>query len=272
MIYIILKSFWCFIAFKDNLLNKIYIGDAPLNKNLDKILFFTVLVLAVFGVVMIYSASSIWAEYKYGNEFKFLISQGVFLIIGIVLALILSRIDYRIYKKYSNVILLVCLALLVLVLIPGIGQVRNGSRSWFGIGGLGLQPSEIAKIGLIIFTAKYLSNNEREMRSIKKGILPILGVIILFFGLIMLEPDFGTGMVLTLTLVVMIFISEAKISFFTSIGLVGILGIIGLIIIAPYRMARIVSFLNPWSDPLGSGFQIIQSLYAIGPGGLCQWR
>jgi cell division protein FtsW len=164
--------------------------------------------------------------------------------------------------------MLVCFALLLLVLIPGIGTVRNGSRSWFGIGGLGIQPSELSKIGLIIFTAKYLSKNQKEMRSVASGIFPILGVILTFFALIMLEPDFGTGVVITLTLLVMIFISEAKISFFMGIGILGILGIIALIIIAPYRMARIVSFINPWSDPLGSGFQIIQSLYAIGPSGL----
>lgn len=236
--------------------------------NLSKTLKIVVTALAIFGAIMIYSASSIWAEYKFGNEFKFLISQSIFLIIGLIVMNVLSHIDYNIYKKYATHILLICLALLILVLIPGIGSVRNGSRSWFGIGGLGIQPSEIAKIGLIIFTAKYLSKNEKEMRSIKSGIIPILGIIILFFGLIMLEPDFGTGMVITLTLIVMIFISESKISFFVGCGILGILGIVGLIIVAPYRMARIVSFLNPWVDPLGSGFQIIQSLYAIGPGGL----
>jgi len=226
------------------------------------------MVLAIFGVVMIYSASSIWAEYKFGNEYKFLISQSIFLIIGFCIMMVLSKIDYKIYLKYANLILLVCFGLLILVLIPGIGTIRNGSRSWFGIGGLGIQPSEIAKIGLIIFTSKYLSQNEKSMRSIKKGIIPILVVIMLFFGLIMLEPDFGTGMVISLTLVVMIFISEAKLSFFMSIGVLGLLGIVALIIIAPYRLARIISFLNPWTDPLGSGFQIIQSLYAIGPSGL----
>jgi len=239
-----------------------------LNKRLDKILIIIVLALATFGVIMIYSASSIWAEYKFGNEYKFLISQSIFLILGFFIMILLSKIDYKIYLKYSNIILLICFILLVLVLIPGIGTVRNGSRSWFGIGGLGIQPSEIAKIGLIIFTSKYLSKNERKMKSVKGGILPILTVIMLFFGLIMLEPDFGTGMVITLTLVVMIFISEAKLSFFMSIGIIGLLGIVGLIIVAPYRMARIISFLNPWTDPLGSGFQIIQSLYAIGPSGL----
>jgi len=233
-----------------------------------KILTLLIVILALFGVVMIYSASSIWAEYKFDNPYKFMTSQAIFLAIGLFVMYIVSKIDYKIYYKKANLILLSCLILLVLVLIPGIGSVRNGSRSWFGIGGFGIQPSEIAKIGLIIFTAKYLSKNEKEMRNIKTGILPILGVIMVFFILIMLEPDFGTAMVIVMTLIVMIFISNAKISFFMGIGITGLIGIVALIIIAPYRIARIVSFLNPWSDPLGSGFQIIQSLYAIGPGGL----
>ena len=181
---------------------------------------------------------------------------------------ILSKIDYNIYYKYSNQILLISLILLILVLIPGIGKIRNGSRSWFGIGSFGFQPSEIAKLSLIIFTSKYLSNNEKEVKSIIKGVVPILLVIFLFFGLIMLEPDFGTGMVLVVTLFVMLFTSNIKLSFFASCIILGILGIIALIIAAPYRVARIISFINPWSDPLGSGFQIIQSLYAISPSGL----
>lgn len=241
---------------------------AFLKKNFDKILFGAVILLAIFGLVMIFSASSIWAEYKFNDPFKFVKMQGIFFGVGIFLMLILSKIDYHIYYKYANVILLVCAILLVLVLIPGIGSVRNGSRSWFGIGSLGIQPSEFAKIGLIIYVAKYLTNNERIMKSVKKGVLPILGIIGFFFVIIMLEPDFGTAMVIVLTLVVLIFISGVKISFFVKIGLAGLLGIVGIIIAAPYRMKRIVSFLNPWSDPLGSGYQILQSLYAIGPGGL----
>ena len=237
-------------------------------KDYSKILILFVMILSIFGVIMIYSSSSIWANYKYGNEYKFLISQSVFLLIGFILMIMTSKLNYKKYLKYSNLILFICFTLLTLVLIPGIGSVRNGSRSWFGIGGFGIQPSEISKIGLIIFTSKYLSLNEKSMRSIKKGIFPILFIILLFFGLIMLEPDFGTGMVITITLIAMIFISEAKISFFTTTIIFGLLGIVGLIIVAPYRMARIISFLNPWTDPLGSGFQIIQSLYAIGPGGL----
>ena len=227
-----------------------------------------VILISIFGIVMIYSASSIWAEYKFNDSLKFVKSQSIFFIVSLILCLGISNISPSFWKKNANKILGICFILLILVLIPGIGTVRNGSRSWFGIGGLGIQPSEFAKLGLIIFVSKYLSNNRKEMRSIKKGVLPILGIIFLFFFLIMLEPDFGTAMVIVLTLLSLIFISGVRLSFFFKIGLVGLGGIVLLIIIAPYRMARLVSYLNPWSDPLGSGFQIIQSLYAIGPGGL----
>ncbi len=235
---------------------------------LDKWLVGAVIFICLFGIVMIYSASCIWADYKFHDAFKFVKAQSIFFVIGLLLMYFLSNFDHHIFKKKANTLLFGCFILLVLVLIPGIGTVRNGSRSWFGIGSLGIQPSEFAKIGLIIFVSKYLANNQKLMFNIKKGVLPILLIIMVFFGLIMLEPDFGTAMVMVLTLIVLIFISGVKVDFFVKIGLLGLAGIIVLIIIAPYRMARIVSFLNPWSDPLGSGFQIIQSLYAIGPGGL----
>lgn len=237
-------------------------------KKYDKLLLIAVILICIFGIIMIYSASSIWAEYKYNDPFKFVKAQSIFFIIGLLFIFILSKFNIDILYKKANLILLICFILLVLVLIPGIGTIRNGSRSWFGIGSLGIQPSEFAKIGLIIFVAKYLANNQKNVKDIKKGVLPILLVIGVFFALIMFEPDFGTAMVIVLTLIVMIFISGVKLSFFIKIGILGLLGIVGLIIVAPYRMERIISFLNPWVDPLGSGYQIIQSLYAIGPGGL----
>ena len=227
-----------------------------------------IILLSIFGLIMIYSASNVWSEYKFNDPYKYIKSQGLFLIVGYIALFIISKISYLEYKKKSNIIFIICTVLLSLVLIPGIGTVRNGSRSWFGIGSLGIQPSEFTKLGLIIFTSKYLSNNQKEIKDIKKGVLPILGVLLLVFGLIMLEPDFGTGVVIVMTIVVLLFVSGVKMNFFIKIGILGLLGVASLIIIAPYRMQRIVSFLNPWNDPLGSGFQIIQSLYAIGPGGL----
>lgn len=237
-------------------------------KKYSKILLIAVIIISLFGTLMIYSSSYVWAEYKFNDPYKYLKSQSVFLILGYIVMFIVSKFPYQNYKKLSNIIFFICLGMLTLVLIPGIGTVRNGSRSWFGIGGLGVQPSEFTKLGLIIFTSKYLENNNKDLKDIKKGVLPILGVLFLVFALIMLEPDFGTGVVIVMTIIVLLFVSGVKMNFFIKIGVLGLLGVVVLVIIAPYRMERIISFINPWSDPLGSGFQIIQSLYAIGPGGL----
>ena len=167
-----------------------------MKKRYDKLLLIAVIIIAIFGIVMIYSASSIWAEYKYDDPFKYVKAQSAFFIIGLFLIFVISKINIDILHKRANLILLICFILLTLVLMPGIGSIRNGSRSWFGIGGLGIQPSEFAKLGLIIYVAKYLASNQRIIKDIKKGVLPILLVIGVFFVLIMLEPDFGTAMVI----------------------------------------------------------------------------
>ena len=238
-----------------------------MNKNSYKLLIYVVLI-SLFGILMIYSASSIWAEYKFNDEFRYLKLQSLFFIIGIIILYIVSNIDYTKYKKKANTILGICFLLLILVLIPGIGSVRNGSRSWFGIGGMGIQPSEFMKLAIIIFTSKYLSNHPKEVRNIVKGVFPILGITFLAFALVMLQPDLGSGVIILVPVIGLLFISGVDMKFFYKIGVLGLLGLAGLIIMAPYRIKRIVSFINPWTDPLGSGFQSIQSLYAIGPGGL----
>lgn len=237
-------------------------------KKIDKVLLFSVIILSIFGVMMIYSASSIWAEYKFNDSFHYLKYQLIFLVLGVLLMLFVSKINYNFYYEYANIILFSCLILLILVLIPGIGSIRNGSRSWFGIGSLGIQPSEAAKIGLIIFSSKYLSRNESYLQNNIIGIIPLLIIVLIFFGLIMLQPDLGTGTIMFLAIISLLFISGLNIKFFLGGGVIGLVGIIGLIVIAPYRMNRITSFLNPWQDQLGTGFQIIQSLFAIGPHGL----
>ncbi len=237
-------------------------------KKFNLLLFLSVLAISIFGLIMIYSASYIWAEYKFQDPFKFVKNQGLFFLIGVILMIFISKIDFHLYHKHANKILGLCILLLILVLIPGIGTVRNGSRSWFGIGSFGIQPSEFTKLGLIIFTSKYLCKNEKDMKSVKRGVLPILGLTLSIFALIMLQPDFGTGTIIVMTIIGILFVGGVNFKFFFKIGIVGVVGIVCLIAIAPYRLARILSFLDPWKDPLGSGFQIIQSLYAIGPGGL----
>ena len=237
-------------------------------KKIDLILLVAIIIMSVFGLIMIYSASYVWAEYKFNNSYKFVVTQGIFLVVGYVIMILLLKVPYIKYLEKANLIFSVCFLLLLMVLIPGIGSVRNGSRSWFGIGGFGIQPSEFAKLGMIIFTSKYLSFNEKVLKDIKNGVLPILVVLMFVFGLIMLQPDFGTGVIIVMSIIGLLFVSGVKMGFFVKIGFLGLIGVVILILVAPYRMERIVSFLNPWTDPLGSGFQIIQSLYAIGPGGL----
>jgi cell division protein FtsW len=216
---------------------------------------------------MIYSSSSIWGDFKFHDTFHYLKYQSIFFIIGIILMIIISKVNYTFYYKYSNIILLISFILLVLVLIPSVGSIRNGSRSWFGIGSLGIQPSEFSKISLIIFTSKYLSKSSDYIKKIK-GIIPILLILLVFFGLIMLQPDLGTATIMFISVILILFIAGVPKKFFVILGVLGILGVIGLIVIAPYRIDRITSFINPWKDPLGTGFQMIQSLYAIGPSGL----
>ena len=239
-----------------------------MRKHFDYALFISVLLISTFGIIMIYSASYVWAEYKFQDPFKFVKNQGIFFLLGIFFMIMISKIPFSFFKKHCKKFFLFCIVLLIAVLIPGIGTVRNGSRSWFGIGSFGIQPSEFTKLAMILFTANYLTKHEKEMKKFKKGILPILGLTLFIFFLIMLQPDFGTGVILVMAIMGMLFVGGVPISFFLKLGAIGVIGIVGLILAAPYRLTRILSFLNPWKDPLGSGFQIIQSLYAIGPGGL----
>ena len=234
----------------------------------DFLTFILALPLTSIGLLFVLSSSYIWAEYKFDDSLYFFKRQLLFAGIGIVGMILVSKIPYTLYKKYATLLYVGSVILLALVLVPGIGLVRGGARSWIGIGAFSLQPSEFVKLGLIIFLAKYLSSYPKEAATFKKGIIPGLGVIGIVFLIIMLQPDFGSGMVIVLTGIIMLFVCGVPIRYFMYFAGAGALGIVALVISAPYRLARITSYLDPWSDPLGSGFQIIQSLYAISPGGL----
>lgn len=227
-----------------------------------------VIVLLTIGMMFVYSSSYIWAEFKYGDRFYFLKRQLLFASLGLVVMGIVTFIPYEQIRRYVKVILLFCIGLLVLVLIPGIGMSRGGAQSWIGVGAFSIQPAEFIKLGLILYLADYLAKNKRTMTTFWRGFLRPLLLVIFCFGLIMLQPDLGTGVVLVLTCVAMIFIAGAKLRYFVYLGLIGVVSFVFLILSAPYRISRITSFLNPWDDPLGDGFQMIQSLYAIGPGKL----
>ena len=236
-------------------------------KNKRLLLFITMSILIFIGLIMIFSSSYIWASYKFGDSLKYVKQQLIFVVLGFILLKFIMKLDESFFYKYSKYFLLCSFILLILVLIPGVGSVRNGSRSWFGIGSFGVQPSEAMKLAMIIFVSKYLSVNKKAYKKIRTILFPLFIMGIAFF-LIMLQPDFGTGFILVMSVISVLFISGVNMKYFYTFGAFGVAGVIILILIAPYRLDRITSFLNPWSDPLGTGFQIIQSLYAIGPGGL----
>ncbi|MDG5788288.1 stage V sporulation protein E [Evansella sp. AB-P1] len=233
----------------------------------DILLIAATVCLLTIGLIMVYSASAVWADHNFNDSFFFLKRQLFFAGLGLVAMLFIMNIDYWTWRSMTKVLIFVCFILLIIVLIPGVGLVRGGARSWLGVGAFSIQPSEFMKIAMIFFLAKYLSEKHKYVTTLKRGLFPTLGLVLLAFALIMLQPDLGTGMVMVLTSVVMIFIAGARIKHFMFMAVLGIVGLVGLIISAPYRLRRITSFLDPWEDPLGTGFQIIQSLYAIGPGG-----
>lgn len=234
----------------------------------DYLLMFSIFALLITGIVMVYSSSYVWAHYKYNDQFFFLKRQVLFATIGVVAMIVMMLTPYHTIRAYVKPLLIVCFILLIIVMIPGIGIVRGGARSWIGVGAFSIQPSEFMKLGLIIYLSAFLAEKQKHIQSLKKGFLPSIGIVFLAFTLIMLQPDLGTGIVLVGTCMLMIFISGARYKHFFTLAFIGLIGFTGLILAAPYRIKRITSFLDPWQDPLGDGFQIIQSLYAIGPGGL----
>ncbi|QKS71523.1 stage V sporulation protein E [Paenalkalicoccus suaedae] len=224
-------------------------------------------VLIIFGLLMVYSASSVWGEFRFSDPLFFAKRQSLFVCIGILLMIVLSKVHYSIFATYSYLLVAGCFLFLILVLIPGVGLVRGGAQSWLGVGIFSIQPSEFMKLGLILFLSKRLSMGDIDIAS-WKGLFHMLLWILAAFGLIMLQPDLGTGTVLVGTCIAILFVGGASLKHFFVLFLGAVAGFVALIASAPYRLKRITAFLDPWEDPLGAGFQSIQSLYAVGPGGL----
>lgn len=224
-------------------------------------------ILSIIGIISIYSSSSIWASYLYNDKFYYFKRQIIFFIIGLFLFFLATRINLEKIKKYVTFFLIISYLLLILVLIPGIGTLRNGSRSWFVLGGVGFQPAEIFKVTMILYSSYYLEKHYYSSHHFFKSISPLLFLTLLGFGIIMLQPDFGTGIVMVGTIVVLTLISKVSFKNYLKIGIMALLALLVIILSEPYRIERIYAFVDPWNDPLGSGFQTIQALLAIGPGG-----
>ena len=224
--------------------------------------------LAAFGVVAVYSASGYVAKTQYGDEWYFVKKQFIGFVLGIAAMLLCGRFDYRKLKgkKVRWIALIVPIVLLALVFVPGIGKSNYGATRWIGIGGVTIQPSELAKYGFVVFASAYMSENMGKMRTFK-GVLPVLlsgGVICL---LIIIEPNMSVTMCVGLLMLVMLFLGGMKIKHFMIIFIPALLVVPALIIAEPYRLSRLSAFLDPWESPKGEGYQLIQSLYALGNGG-----
>ncbi len=243
-----------------------YVGDGMFSKK-SRLLFLEVMTLVFIGIMMIGSSSRVWAEAKFNDPTYFMSRQAVFALIGCFVMFGASRIDLIRIRSHTKKIFLFCTISLVLVLIPGLGVARNGSRSWFGVGSFLIQPSEFFKIAIILYVSDYMAKRYR-VKKFKNDLLFPAFLTMLGFGLILLQPDFGSGIVMVCSIVVIVLAADSPIRYFVRVGMLSAAGLGGLILSAPYRLARITSFINPWEDPLGAGFQIIQSLFAISPGGI----
>jgi len=237
------------------------------NKNPDLIIIFVIITLLAIGLIMILSASSVRSYNLGGNNFYFFKRQLFTVSLGLISMFITMKIDYHIYQRFSRVILLLTLLLLFIVLFPGIGQLRGGSRRWLGIGSLGFQPSTVAKLGIVVYLAQYLSSKKEKLDKFIKGLCPALLVLGIVFLLILAEPDLGTAVTIAITAFILIFVSGAKISHLSILAMSGITAVFYFIFTSDYRRERFTAFIDPWSDPLDSGYHIIQSLLALGSGG-----
>ena len=227
----------------------------------------TFVVLVCFGTVMIYSSSGVYALEVMHNSLYFLIRHLMFLVIGAGLMFFCMTFDYRQLQKYAKPLLGFVIVLLVLVLIPHIGKITSGARRWFSLGPINFQPSELAKPVLIIYLADFFARKKSDARSLIRGFLPVMLVMGILCALIIKQPDLGnTVLVFTITLS-MLFVAGGKIKHIAAIFLSAIPVLVLLILAEPYRIRRMVAFMNPWDDAQGAGFQLSQSQIALGSGG-----
>jgi cell division protein FtsW len=234
----------------------------------DKWLFIATLVLVCASLVMVYSASAVIAMEKFQTPSFFLFKQATFAVLGLVLMPVLMRIDYRIYRQ--PIVLWTALALVGLALVAVLfGPRINGARRWFGIAGIvGVQPSEFAKLVVVLFVAAILERRMDRIDDLHYSLVPVAIVLGGIVGLIMLQPDLGTALTIIVIVAAMVFAAGINYRYIIGLLLVSLPAAYIVLMSADYRRRRIFSFLDPWADPLGDGFQVIQSLIAVGTGGL----
>jgi len=242
-------------------------GDKKASGKFDKYILIVVGLLLITGILMVYSASNAFSREQLGDSLHYLKRQLLYCCLGLALMFCAMLVDYRIYQRLAWLMIALSLILLILVFVPGIGVKIGGSTRWIKIWKLTFQPVEIAKLALIVYMARFLSQKTEYVKSFKRGILPFLVIISIYLGLFCAQPDFGSVILIVFLAFLLLFIGGARVLHLVSLGSVAVVFIVVGILLAPYRMQRILTFINPWGDPEGTGYHIIQSLYAFGSGG-----
>ncbi len=232
----------------------------------DFFLLFLTFCLVGFGLVMVFSSSSAVSVYYYGTPWIFTQKQVIFALVGLVIMFVFMNIRVHILKKYAFVLLLLSVLMLSAVLL--FGKEVYGAKRWFGIAGFGVQPIEFVKLFVIIYMAAFITRKEDRLRNFKHGLLPVIIVIGVICTLIIMQPDFGSMVVVLGIVTIMMFIGGIRLKHLMFLMFPAVGAIVFLILTQSYRLKRIFAFLNPWEDPIGSGFQLIQSLFAFGHGGI----
>ncbi|MEK6730906.1 MAG: putative lipid II flippase FtsW [Pseudomonadota bacterium] len=234
----------------------------------DKYFMLSVLALVIIGLVMVMSASMAISERQFGQPFYYLFRQSIYILLGVGVTFLIVRIRTEIWFNHSGWILLLSILLLVLVMVPGIGHVVNGSRRWIGFSIFRLQVSEFAKIAFILYLGSYLVRHQEEVRADIGGFIKPLILLGVMGVLLLLEPDFGAAVVITVTVFAMLFLGGARLWQFILLLALAVMAFVFLAISSPYRMSRLTTFLNPWAHQFNSGYQLTQSLIAFGRGGI----
>lgn len=239
----------------------------------DFMLVILTLALVIFGVIMVFSASYYYSINEYGDQYHYLKRDIVWAASGLVIMLFLATIDYKVYEKFAKPIAIASIVFLVLIFTP-LGVTRNNATRWIGVGAGGFSitfmPGEFAKIAAIIFVAWFLSRDTNRIRSFKDGVMPLVLLALLYAGLIIKQPNLSTALTVCGIIVGMMFVAGLQWRYIIGIIGAGVAGVLGLVFMAPESewMKRITSFLDPFADKLGDGYQVVQGLLALGTGGL----
>ncbi len=235
----------------------------------DQVVFWVTLILLAIGFVMVYSASIAMAEGDKDTGFRstyFLVRHGIFLVVALFAAGVTFQVPMRTWQQYSPYLFLIGSALLVLVLIPHIGREVNGSKRWLGLVVINLQPSELMKFFVVLYAADYTVRKAAYMHSLVKGFFPMFVVMLVTGGLLLAEPDFGAFAVITAIAMAALFLGGFNWRLFAGLIVLLVVGFVGIVLVSPYRKARLIGFMDPWKDPLGKGYQLSHSLIAFGRG------